>query len=98
MAASRSSAGVLKGLQRPMISLPDFLVPAISSSSQPFSNSARCASRVGSEPLSLPADVNLRLLEIPVRRKKVITRIEPPRTLEIEGPLGKLVFLDCDSY
>ena len=98
MTATRSRAGLLKVLQRPIVSLPDFLVPAIASSlSQPFSTSSRCASRVGSAPLSLPAEVNLRLLELPTRRKRTVTRVEPPRVLEIAGPLGKLAFIRCDK-
>ena len=90
MAVKRSRAPLLKTIQRVAILLPDFLVPAIScTTSRCFSSSSPCASRVGSAPLSLPSEVNLRLLEPPVKRKKSITRIEPPKVLEIEGPLGK---------
>lgn len=72
--------------------LPDFLVPALSSphSSRPLSSTARCRSRIGSAPLSLPEGVDLRLLETPVKQRKAISRIEPPKTVEITGPLGKM--------
>ena len=77
---------------RPSSSLPDFLVPALCSqrSCQPFSSSSRCASRIGGASLSLPPEVDLRLLEPPAaRRKSAITRTELPKTVEVEGPLGE---------
>lgn len=54
----------------------------------PFSSSSQCRSRVGGAPLSLPAEVNLRILELPALRSKDITGAEPPKTVEVEGPLG----------
>lgn len=71
-------------------SVPDFLLPAfaLSGSGRGFSSSSLCRSRIGSAPLSIPPEVNLRLLEPPPRRKAV-TRIEPPQMVEVEGPLGK---------
>ncbi|KAM0803746.1 ribosomal protein L6, alpha-beta domain-containing protein [Usnea florida] len=72
--------------------LPDFLVPALSSphSFRPLSSSARCRSRIGSAPLSLPQGVDLRLVEIPARRRQAVSMTEPPKAVEITGPLGKL--------
>ena len=76
--------------------LPTFLPPASSyiSFAKPFSSTSRCRSRIGSAPLSLPAEVNLRILESPPQRKTNITRIEPPRTVEVEGPLGTLALMN----
>ena len=70
--------------------LPDFLVPALSSphTSRPFSSTSRCRSRIGSAPLSLPQGVHLVILDPPAKRKKEITTIKPPKTVEIVGPLG----------
>ncbi|KAL8763288.1 MAG: hypothetical protein Q9184_000844 [Pyrenodesmia sp. 2 TL-2023] len=39
-------------------------------------------------PIAVPPDVNLRLLD-PPKRRGAVYRVEPPRTIEIEGPLGK---------
>ena len=74
----------------PPSQLPDFLVPALSSphSFRPLSSTARCRSRIGSAPLSLPEGVDLRLLETPVKQGKAISMTEPPKTVEITGPLG----------
>ncbi|MCJ1451383.1 hypothetical protein MMC28_001719 [Mycoblastus sanguinarius] len=84
---------------RAALLLPDFLVPAISSSSasKSFSSTSKCGSRIGSAPLSLPEEVHLRLLEPPVGRKMNITRRELTKKLEIEGPLGKM-FLELPPY
>ncbi|KAI4129929.1 MAG: hypothetical protein LQ338_002014 [Usnochroma carphineum] len=72
--------------------LLDFLVPAFQihplPTSRPFSHSAAQASRVGAAAIAVPPDVNLRLLEPPKRRGPV-TRVQPPKTIEVEGPLGK---------
>ncbi|KAI4242994.1 MAG: hypothetical protein L6R40_003685 [Gallowayella cf. fulva] len=72
--------------------LPDYLVPALQAipptRPRSFTTSAPHASRVGREPIALPRDVNLRLLD-PPKRRGAVTRVEPPKTIEIEGPLGK---------
>ncbi|KAL8664841.1 MAG: hypothetical protein Q9202_002703 [Teloschistes flavicans] len=78
---------------RTLSSLPDFLLPAFQPLHRPFplhsfTTSAPRPSRVGAEPVPLPPDVHLRLLD-PPKRKGAITRVEPPRVLEVEGPLGK---------
>ncbi|MCJ1243559.1 hypothetical protein MMC30_000756 [Trapelia coarctata] len=72
-------------------SVPDFLLPAFAHSlcRRGFSSSPQCRSRIGSAPLSIPPEVNLRLLEPPPRRKAV-SRIEAPQMVEVEGPLGKI--------
>lgn len=69
--------------------LPDFLIPAFSQrrTARSFASTSKRASRIGSAPLSLPREVNLRILE-PPKQKKLVTRVEPPRILEVEGPLG----------
>lgn len=71
-------------------SVPDFLLPAFAhlGPRRNFSNSLRCRSRIGSAPVSIPPEVNLRLLEPPLRRK-ALSRIEPAQVIEVEGPLGK---------
>lgn len=71
------------------IPVPDFLLPAFahSRSRRCFSGSPQCRSRIGSAPVSVPPEVNLRLLEPPPRRKTV-SRIETPQVIEVEGPLG----------
>jgi len=74
----------------PSISHPDLLRPALCSpsSSKSFSSTSRCRSRIGGAPLSLPAEVNLRILEPPPQRNKAVTRVQLPKTVEVEGPLG----------
>lgn len=68
--------------------LPDFLVPAVSvrTTSRSFSRTSKCESRVGSAPLSIPLDVNMRVLEPP--KKKTFSRCQPLKTVEVEGPRG----------
>ncbi|KAL9012937.1 MAG: hypothetical protein Q9173_002332 [Seirophora scorigena] len=72
--------------------LHDFLIPAFqplpASTTRSFSQSAPRASRVGAATIAVPPDVNLRLLD-PPKRRGIITRFEPPKIIEIEGPLGK---------
>ena len=91
MSSIRCTQRLLKSYTRPSIALPEFLIPAFSTNaaSRSFATTSRCASRIGSAPLSLPAEVNLRILEPPIQ-KKLVSRMEPPRILEIEGPLGWL--------
>lgn len=40
--------------------------------------------------MSLPQGVDLRFLDPPARRKKDISTTEPPKTVEVTGPLGKM--------
>lgn len=74
---------------------PDFLLPAFSnvSTARFFTSTVQRASRVGGAALSLPPEVELRLLEPPMSRRKTITRTVPLRTVEIEGPLGNSIVL-----
>ncbi|KAI4284744.1 MAG: hypothetical protein L6R38_001200 [Xanthoria sp. 2 TBL-2021] len=81
-----------KLLKQPVAALPDFLVPSLLNlplrTRRSFASSAPRTSRVGAAPIALPPDVNLRLLD-PPKRRSTITRVEPLKTVEIEGPLGK---------
>lgn len=56
------------------------------SSARHFSHTSPCSSRTGATPISVPAEVRLRLR--PPKPRKVITRIQPNQVLEVEGPLG----------
>ncbi|KAL8839197.1 MAG: hypothetical protein Q9170_001846 [Blastenia crenularia] len=73
-------------------SLPEFLLPAFHPlpklSTRSFSTTNPLPSRVGQAAISVPSEVHLHLLEPPKRRGQ-ITRVEPPKTISIEGPLGK---------
>ena len=76
-------------LLRGAIPLPlDFLVPAVSvrTTVRSFSRTSKCDSRVGSAPLSIPPEVNMRILDPP--KQKIISRSQPPKVVEVEGPLG----------
>ncbi|KAL8905259.1 MAG: hypothetical protein Q9171_006735 [Xanthocarpia ochracea] len=79
-------------LKQPVTTLPDFLLPAFQViphiTRRSFASSAPRTSRVGAAPIALPPEVNLRLLD-PPKRRGAVTRVEPPKTIEIEGPLGK---------
>ena len=70
--------------------LPDFLLPAFATvpRGKPFSCSAKCTSRIGGAAISLPPEVDLRILAPPAPKKKTLVRVEPLRTVEVEGPLG----------
>ncbi|MCJ1224390.1 hypothetical protein MMC12_001035 [Toensbergia leucococca] len=75
----------------PSASLPDFLIPAFLTPKHAFSTTTPRASRIGKTVLSLPPEVNLRFLEpLKSRRKATVQRVEPPRIVEVEGPLGKM--------
>ncbi|KAI9886089.1 MAG: hypothetical protein M1823_002107 [Watsoniomyces obsoletus] len=70
-----------------------------------FSSSASYASRIGRAPVSIPAEVNLRIIDPTTSGKRLQrSRIPPTPVVEIEGPLGKLslplppsVTVDYDS-
>ncbi len=72
------------------VPLLDFLVPGyrIAPSAKPFSSTSYCGSRIGSAPLSVPAEVNLRVIEPAPPKKTAIRSAAPQRTIEVEGPLG----------
>ncbi|KAL6714387.1 54S ribosomal protein L6 mitochondrial [Lecanora helva] len=77
---------------KPSLNLFDFLIPPrpLPQTRKTFSSTSRCRSRIGGAPLSLPAEVNLRILQPPPPRKNDIVRTEPTKTVEVEGPLGKM--------
>ncbi|KAA6413576.1 MAG: mitochondrial 54S ribosomal 16 [Lasallia pustulata] len=84
----------LVNAKRPTSTIPGFLLPAFCSATtpRPFSSSPPCASRIGAATISLPPEVNLRLLDPPAsKRRASITRTEPAKMVEVEGPLGKMV-------
>ena len=78
------------------LTLPAFLAPAFANSH--FSTSSKCHSKIGRAPLSLPPEVTFRILEPPPSKQgRNISRTEPPRKVEIEGPLGKMA-MDVPPY
>lgn len=70
--------------------IPDFLLPAFVNAPKTrlFSSSSRWGSRIGSAPVSIPAEVHLQLLDPPAKR--AMSRLEPPKIAQVEGPLGIL--------
>ena len=83
---------LLAAHRRAAVVLPDFLLPAFSSPriSKPFSSTSKCRSRIGSEPLSLPPNVDLKILQPPVPKNRSIAVTEQPKIVEVKGPLGML--------
>ena len=71
---------------------PGFLVPAFASIPRRlFSSSTQHCSRIGAAPLSIPPGVELTLIDPPSPRKnEMLRRVEPPKTIEVKGPLGQL--------
>jgi hypothetical protein len=75
------------------ITLPAFLVPAFAlpKTHAPFSTSSQYQSKIGRAPLSLPPDVTFRIFDSAlVKQTRAISRSEPSRRIEVEGPLGKM--------
>ena len=83
---------LLAAHRRAAFALPDFLLPAFSSQriSKPFTSTSTCRSRIGSEPLSLPPNVDIQILEPPVPKNRSIAVMEQPKIVEVTGPLGIL--------
>ena len=83
---------LLAAHRRAVVVLPEFLLPAFSSPhiSKPFSSTSKCRSRIGGEPLSLPPNVDLQILEPPVPKNRTIVMTEQPKIIEVKGPLGIL--------
>ena len=81
---------LLAAHRRAAVILPDFLLPAFATPriSKSFSNTSKCKSRIGSEPLSLPPNVDLQILEPPVQKNKSVALTEQPKIIEVKGPLG----------
>ncbi|KAG8532897.1 uncharacterized protein KY384_002775 [Bacidia gigantensis] len=88
---SRSALRSFEQAQAATSLLPDFLVPALATPKghRPFSSTCPFSSRVGGEPLSLPEEVNLRIIQPPATTKILTRRAAPMTMVEIEGPLGK---------
>lgn len=91
--SSRALRSVFSTSQAQGITLPAFLVPALAPT-QPaahFSSTTKCHSKIGRAPLSLPPEVTFRILETPPKKQsRGMSRSEPDRSVEIEGPLGKM--------
>ncbi|MCJ1443040.1 MAG: hypothetical protein MMC23_003537 [Stictis urceolatum] len=86
--------------QSSRFSIPDFLVPVFSftKAKRLFSNSPTIASRIGAAPLSVPSEVNLRLLDpIAARSSGIVSKSRDVQVLEVEGPSGKMS-VEVPSY
>ena len=90
----RAVTSVHPAAQLTEVTLPSFLVPAFQPARQrnaQFSTSSTCRSKIGRAPLSLPPEVNFRILE-PVMSKQAsrASRSQVGSVVEVEGPLGKM--------
>ena len=93
--STRALRSVFATAKTKQLFLPAFLVPACASNPPPqkahFSTSTKHNSKIGRAPLSLPPEVTFRILEPKhVKQGRNISRSEPSRTVEIQGPLGKM--------
>jgi large subunit ribosomal protein L6 len=91
--SSRALRNVFATTKTHDLILPTFLVPSLVPNPHisHFSSTTRCHSKIGRAPLSLPPEVTFRILEtLPKRQSRGISRAEPNRSVEIEGPLGKM--------
>ena len=84
------STRMLSATRGATLLLPDFLVPVLSSNgtSRSFSSTSKCRSRIGGAPLSLPAEVEIQILEPLAQKKKDAVMTELVKTVEVKGPLG----------
>ncbi|QKX58776.1 uncharacterized protein TRUGW13939_05903 [Talaromyces rugulosus] len=73
-------------------SVPTFLVPALSQPlrSQCFSTTPATQSRIGSAPVSVPAEVNLKFIDLPHANTRDRSKEIPKVAIEVNGPLGQL--------
>ncbi|PGH07793.1 hypothetical protein AJ79_06181 [Helicocarpus griseus UAMH5409] len=74
-------------------SLPAFLLPAFSLPNRhSFSTSTPAQSRVGSSPLSIPSEVSLKFIDLPVAKNVTVRQGKdiPTTAVEVTGPLGTL--------
>ena len=87
---SRQTGGLFQAYASYSKNLPDFLVPGLYARypAKSLSSTSRCRSRIGSAPLSLPIEVNLRVVEPSPQKNSAVAKAEPRRTVEVEGPLG----------
>jgi large subunit ribosomal protein L6 len=90
--SSRALRSVFSTSHAQGITLPTFLVPAFAPTQNAhFSSTTQCRSKIGRAPLSLPPEVTFRILETPPKKQsRGISQSEPERSVEIEGPLGKM--------
>ncbi|KAL2049222.1 hypothetical protein ABVK25_010489 [Lepraria finkii] len=86
------STRMLSATRGATLLLPDFLVPVLSTNgtSRSFSSTSKCRSRIGGAPLSLPAEVEIQILEPLAQKKKDAVMTELAKTVEVKGPLGKM--------
>lgn len=91
--SSRALQSVFSTSQAQGVTLPAFLVPAFAPTQLKahFSSTTGCRSKIGRAPLSLPPQVTFRILETPPKKQsRGLSQSEPDRSVEIEGPLGKM--------
>lgn len=90
--ARRRCLSAINNSRHTETSIPAFLLPAFQQqSSSSFSTSSPCHSKIGSAPLSLPPDVNFRIVAAPAQKPgSRISRTQEGATIHIEGPLGKM--------
>lgn len=71
-------------------SVPTFLVPALSQPwrSQCFSTTSAMQSRIGSSPVSVPAEVSLKFIDLPHANARDRSKEVPKMAIEVNGPLG----------
>ena len=82
------------------VTLPPFLVPALAPSPRVthFSSTTNRRSKIGRAPLSLPPKVTFNVIETPPKtQRRGTSRSELDRSVEIEGPLGKMK-MDLPPY
>lgn len=92
--AKRRCVSAVSNLQCSEVIIPSFLLPAFQPAPQrsaAFSTSSSCRSKIGRAPLSIPPDVNFRILEPPpVKAGSRVGRTQPGPTVEVEGPKGRM--------
>ncbi|ORX95137.1 60S ribosomal protein-like protein L6 [Clohesyomyces aquaticus] len=89
-ARQRCARRAISIAKSPAVSIPAFLLPAFSSAatSNSFSTTTPCFSKIGSAPLSVPPEVSFKVVAPPARSKG--SRTQPMSTVHIKGPLGEL--------
>ncbi|KAH8704916.1 putative mitochondrial 54S ribosomal protein YmL16 [Talaromyces proteolyticus] len=72
--------------------VPTFLVPALSHPlrSQCFSTTSAVKSRVGSSPVSIPPEVDLKFIDLPQTQTRDRSKEIPKIAIEVNGPLGQM--------
>lgn len=92
MSCAASQRCLVQLLREPIRSrsVPTFLVPALSqpSRTQCFSTTSAARSRVGGAPVSIPPEVNLRLVDLPQTQVRGKSKEAAKIAVEVNGPLG----------